>query len=122
MSLVVRVLDTRDGGFPSLRASVRRSNSRHPNIVLIYADDLGFGDVSPATAQPPVQTPNIVSPHRERRDQLHRRLLHLCDLHAVALLDAHRQVCLPAPTRHRRPSRGMPRWSSTRNKRRFQTR
>ena len=73
-----------------------------PNIVLIYADDLGYGDVS-AYGATRMKTPNI---DRLAREGLRFTDAH-CDgrdLHAVPLRDAHRRVCV-AQARHRHPAR-----------------
>ena len=72
-----------------------------PNIVLIYADDLGYGDVSAYGARA-LKTPNI--------DRLAKEGLRFTDahaagghLHAVALRAADRRVCV-AEARHRHPA------------------
>ena len=64
-----------------------------PNVVVIYADDLGYGDVSAYGAKA-IQTPNI-DRLAKAGPALHRRARGRGDLHAVALRAADRRVRLP---------------------------
>ncbi len=53
--------------FASLDAGEPTKNSNRPNIVFIYADDLGFGDLA-CHGHPHIQTPNIDRLAREGTD------------------------------------------------------
>ncbi len=57
----------------SLTSSARAPAPAHPNIILIYADDLGFGDITCNGAKPGL-TPNI--------DRLRREALNFTDAHS----------------------------------------
>lgn len=61
--------------FVALSASAQKANLSKPNIVIIYVDDLGYGDVGCYGAQG-VQTPNI--------DKLAKNGLKLTDAHCTA--------------------------------------
>ena len=63
-----------------------------PNIVLIYADDLGYGDVA-ATAPQRSRRPNI-DRLAQRGFEVHRRSFRFSHVHAVALRPANRGICL----------------------------
>jgi arylsulfatase A len=65
--------------FPCLAADL--SKSSHPNIVLILADDLGYGDVGCYNAESKVSTPNL--------DRLAREGMRFTDAHSPAT------VCTP---------------------------
>ena len=70
-----------------------------PNIVLIYADDLGYGDVS-AYGATAVQTPNI--------DRLAREGLRFTDAHsAAATCTPSRYALLTGEYAWRRPGTGV---------------
>ena len=59
----------------AVNTSVSLSAAKQPNIVLIYADDVGFGDVSCNGAQA-VSTPNI--------DRIAQEGVRLTDAHCSA--------------------------------------
>ncbi len=73
-----------------------------PNVVLIYADDLGYGDVSSYGATR-LKTPNI-DRLAQRGHAVHRRACRRGHLHAVALRAADRRVRL-AQAGHRHAAR-----------------
>ncbi|MCJ7487684.1 MAG: arylsulfatase, partial [Candidatus Aminicenantes bacterium] len=68
----------------SFRCSSRRGASRQPNIVLIMADDLGYGDLGSYNSASRIPTPNT--------DALARR--------GVLLTDAHSPSAVCTPTRY----------------------
>ena len=59
-----------------------RASADSPNILIIYADDLGYGDVSSYNSESKVQTPNI--------DQLARDGIRFTDAHSPST------VCTPS--------------------------
>ena len=67
--------------------------AEHPNIVFIYVDDLGYGDMA-CTGASTVSTPNM---DKLVHDGLMftRRPLHRLDLHAEPIFGSHRRVCIP---------------------------
>src|SRR5262245_37457244 len=62
--------------------SAFRGAERVPNVVLIFADDLGYGDVGVFNPDSKIATPNV--------DRLARQGLRLTDAHAPA------SVCVPS--------------------------
>ena len=73
-----------------------------PNFVIIYADDMGYADISPYGAK----TPNPESrPHGEGRDPVHRLLCSAAGLFRVAGGVADR--LLPQSHRHSRRAKSL---------------
>ena len=79
-------------GLPATETAIKKQ----PNVIVIMADDLGYGDVScyGATA---LQTPNI-DRLGGRGAAIHQRLLLRVDLHADAVFAADRQLCVSQPS------------------------
>ena len=71
--------------------------SQTPNVVVIYADDLGYGDVSAYGAKA-ISTPNI--------DRLARAGLRFTDAHSSAATCTRRACCAPAVKKQAPTSRG----------------
>ncbi len=67
--------------FPSIRAAAEERPLRHPNIVFILADDLGYGDVGCYNAASKIPTPSL--------DRLAGEGIRFTDAHAPA------SVCTP---------------------------
>lgn len=64
-----------------------KQNTPKPNVILIYADDLGYGDLECYGAK------NIETPHGKppclRRNPVYERPRHCRNQHTVPLLPAH---------------------------------
>jgi arylsulfatase A len=48
-------------GLLSLSSSIDTAASKHPNVIVVMADDLGIGDVSPTNPECKIKTPNLQS-------------------------------------------------------------
>ena len=77
----------------AILCGVAQAAGTNPNIVVILADDLGYGDVSCYNAQSKVPTPRI--DRLARRHAVHRRSFAEHGLHADALQPAHRADAVP---------------------------
>ena len=97
---MVSPMDLRSSPPPPARRCLRgavpgleHAADRRPSVVIIYGDDVGFGDLGCYGA---TQIPPEPRPPRGRRAALHRRALLRGDLHAQPLLAPHRGPWLPA--------------------------
>lgn len=75
LSLLSPVLTTTATGAEASQKDKRMNEPEKPNVILIYADDLGYGDLSCYGAQG-VRTPNV--------DRLAAKGIRFTDMHAVA--------------------------------------
>ncbi|MEA1952275.1 MAG: sulfatase-like hydrolase/transferase, partial [Planctomycetota bacterium] len=67
---------------PSLVGATREPGSRRPNIVILYADDMGYGDLAIQNPDSKIPTPNL--------DRLAREGVRFTDAHSSS------GICTPS--------------------------
>lgn len=76
----------------AVHAENKNQNTDKPNVIFIYADDLGYGDLECYGAKN-VQTPNV-NRLGIRRDTIYQRTRHCRYQYPIQIFHADRRICM----------------------------